>query len=68
MLKFIDHICTIYRPDEESYNSTGNLKIKFQLRMILKALKNQSCLSFRASQKKVVNLLTELTQFTDQQI
>ena len=36
--------------------------------MILKALKNQSCLSFRASQKKVVNLLTQLTQFTDQQI
>ena len=42
---------------------------KLSIKENIKALKYKSCLSFRTCQKKkLLNLLTQLIQFTDQQI
>ena len=56
---------TIYRPDKKKYRGVKN---ELSLKDNIKALKYKSCLSFPACQKKLLNFLTQLMQFTDQEI
>ena len=58
---------TLYRSDKKTKNYRG-VRNELSIKDNIKALKYKSCLSFRTCQKKFLNLLTQLIQFTDQQI
>ena len=50
---------------QKKYQRVGN---ELSIKDNIKAFKYKSCFSFRACQKTLLNLLTQLIQFTDQQI
>ena len=57
---------TIYRPDKKKQKKDWGVKNELSIKENIKAFKYESCLSFRTCQKKFLNLLTQLIQFTDQ--
>ena len=59
---------TVYRPDKKKHKKYWRITNELSIKGNIKALKYKSCLSFPACQKKMLNLLTQLLQFTDQQI
>ena len=62
-------IYTIYRPDKnKKQKKYWGVRNELSVKDNIKALKYKSCISFRTCQKKLLNLLNQLKQFTDQQI
>ena len=62
-------IYTICRPDKnKKQKKYWGVRNELSVKDNIKALKYKSCISFRTCQKKLLNLLNQLKQFTDQQI
>ena len=59
---------TIYRPDKKNQIKYQRIINELSIKDNIKALKYKSCLSFPVCQKKLLNLLTQLVKFTDQQL
>ena len=58
----------IYRPDKKKQKKYRGVTNELSIEDNIKALKYKSSLRFRTCQKKLLNLLTQLMQFTDQEI